>query len=162
MIYNNSVAITITLASLASTTANPPVGRESAEINQATDLAEDVLLDGKITTGTSPTANRGIRIWVWAGANDGSTIRRAGGATGADAGLTPTFNYRSAFALAHFIPTTSTSNQEYRFAGVSLRQAFGGMYLPVRWGVFVEHDTAVNLNSTGSNHELRYTVVKES
>jgi hypothetical protein len=157
--YPNSTAITITLASLATTSADPPVGRESAEVLQSTDLAEDVLLDGKITTGTSPTASRRIRIWAYAAASDGSTVRRAGGATGSDAGLTPVNNYRTAFALVHWIDTTATSNQEYRFAGISLRQAFGGLFLPARWGLFVDHNTAVNLNSTASNHEIRYTLL---
>lgn len=158
--YPNSAAITITLASLASTVANPPVGRESAEINQATSRADDVLIDGLITTGTSPTADRFIRLWAWAGAFDGTTVRRAGGATGSNAGLTPAHNYRAAWALLHVIPTNNISNAAYRFAGLSLRQAFGGLYLPARWGLFVEHDTGVALNGTADNHAIRYTELK--
>jgi len=155
--YPSSSALTITLASLASTTASPPVGRESTEVNQATDLADDVLIDGKITTGTSPTASRRIRIWVWGGAYDGTTVRRPAGVTGSDAGLTPSSDWANQLILLHWIDTSSTSNQTYSFAGLSLRRAFGGLYLPARWGVFVDHNTGVNLNSTGSNHEIRYT-----
>lgn len=155
--YPNSVAISITLASLASTTADPPVGRESAEVNQGTVRAEDVLLDGLITTGTSPTASRRIRIWAWGAGFDGTTVRRPAGITGADAGLTPANNWRTAFALVHVIDTTATSNVGYTFAGVSLRQAFGGLFLPVRWGLFIDHNTGVALNATGGNHSIRYT-----
>lgn len=155
--YPSSTAITITLASLASTTADPPVGQESAEVTQSTDLAEDVLIDGQITTGTSPTASKRIRIWAWGAGYDGSTVRRPAGATGSNAGLTPAGNYKTGFVLLHWIDTSSTSNVTYKFAGLSLRQAFGGLYLPVRWGIFVDHNTAVALHATGSNHEIRYT-----
>jgi len=158
--YPNSTAITITVASLASTTADPPVGRESTEVLQSTDLAEEVLIDGKITTGTSPTNARRIRIWAWAGAYDGSTARRPAGVTGSDAGLTPVGNYKTGLVLLHHIDTNGTSNFTYNFAGISLRQAFGGLILPARWGIFVDHNTGVALNSTGSNHELRYTPLK--
>lgn len=158
--YPNSVALTITLASLASTTADPPVGRESAEVLQSTDLAEDCLIDGLITTGASPTASRRIRIWAWGAGLEGANVRRPAGVTGGDAGLTPATNYRTAWALLHVIDTTSTSNFGYTFAGLSLRQAFGGMFLPVRWGLFVDHNTGVNLNSTGANHAIRYTPMK--
>ena len=157
--YPNSAALTITLASLATTSADPPVGRESTEVANSTDLGLDVLLDGKITTGTSPTAGR-IRIWVWGAGYDGTTVRRPAGVTGSDAGLTPVKNYVTAFKLAHWIDTNATSNITYTFAGVSLRAAFGGLILPARWGLFVDHNTAVNLHATGGNHELRYTVGK--
>jgi hypothetical protein len=137
------------------------VGRESAEINQATDRAVDVLIDGKITTGTSPTAGRRIRVWAWAGGFDGTTVRRPAGVTGGNAGLTPGAWYKTTFELIQWLDTSSTSNVEYTFAGVSLRQAFGGLYLPARWGIFVDHNTGVNLNSTAGNHELRYTIKKD-
>lgn len=156
--YPNSTAITLTLASLASTTADPPVGRESTEVVQSTDLGLDVLIDGKITTGTSPTASKRIRIWAWGAGYDGSTVRRPAGATGSDAGLTPAGNYLTALRLLHWIDTGSTSNATYSFAGISLLACFGGLFIPVRWGLFVDHNTGVNLNSTGSNHEIRYTV----
>jgi hypothetical protein len=158
--YPNSTALTITLASLASTTADPPVGRESTEVLQSTDLGLDVLVDGKITTGTSPTASRAIRIWAWAGAYDGAAVRRPAGATGGDAGLTPGSWWGGEFKMLHYIETSGTSNVTYTFAGRSLLAAFGGFLLPARWGIFVDHNTGVNLNSTGGNHELRYTPAK--
>jgi hypothetical protein len=155
--YPNSTALTITLASLASTTADPPVGRESTEVLQSTDLALDVLIDGKITTGTSPTAAKRIIIWAWAGAYDGSTARRPAGVAGADAGLTPGSSWANEFYQLHWIDTSATSNVTYTFAGKSLLACFGGVMLPPRWGLFVEHNTGNNLDSTAGNHELRYT-----
>lgn len=158
--YPNSGALTISLASLASTTADPPVGRESTEALQSTDLGLDVLLDGIITTGTSPTAARRIRVWAWGGGWDGSTARRPAGATGSDAGLTPMSHWADVFRPLIIINTSATSNVGYTFAGVSLLAAFGGLMLPPRWGIFVDHNTGVALNSSAGNHAIRYTVVK--
>lgn len=155
--YPSSGALTIGLASLASTTADPPVGRESAEVDQSTDLAEDVQIDGKITTGTSPTASRRIRIWAWGGAYDGSSVRRPAGVTGSDAGLTPSAWYKTTFVLLQWIDTSSASDTTYTFVVPSLRRAFDSLYLPARWGIFVDHNTGVNLNSTAGNHEIRAT-----
>lgn len=155
--YPSSTALTITLASLATTSADPPVGRQSTTILNSTDLAEDVLIDGKITTGTSPTASRRIRVWAFAGTYDGSTARYPAGAGATDAGLTPSAWYKTTFVLLQWLDTSSTSDTTYTFAGVSLRQAFGGLFLPARWGIFVDHNTGVNLNSTAGNHEIRYT-----
>lgn len=158
--YPNSTAITITLASLASTTADPPVGRESAEVVQSTDLAEDVLVDGKITTGTTPTAGKRIRVWAWGAGFDGTTVRRPAGATGGNAGLTPGSAYKTTFVMIQWLDTNGTSDTTYSFAGVSLRQAFGGLFLPARWGLFVDHNTGVALNATAGTHEIRYTPLK--
>jgi hypothetical protein len=155
--YPNSVALTITLASLASTTADPPVGRESLEVAQDTDLALDVLLDGKITTGTTPTAAKQIQILAWGAGYDGTTVRRAAGATGTDAGLTPGSWWKDVLFPVLTINTSSTSNVTYTFAGISLLKVFGGLFMPVRWGVFVHHNTGVLLNATAGNHEIRAT-----
>ncbi len=160
-VYPNSAAIAIALASLASTVADPPVGQESAEIDQTVARAVDELIDGQITTGTSPTAGRRIRIWVWGGAYDGSTARRPAGATGSNAGLTPTADYKTGFQLLHWIDTDGTSNKTYKFAGLSLRRAFGGLYLPARWGLFVDHNTVAALNGTAGNHGFSRTTLTD-
>jgi hypothetical protein len=53
------------------------------------------------------------------------------------------------------MPTNNTSDRAYHFAGVSLRNAFGGC-LPSKVVLFVVHNTAVNLNATAGNHEFSY------
>lgn len=154
--YPNSSALTITLASLASTSADPPVGRQSTEIVNSTDLANDVLLDGKLTTGTTPTVGQ-ILIYAWGAGYDGTNVRRPAGAGASDAGLTPSSFWRDVFFPVIFLNTTTTSNQEYNFAGVSLLKVFGGLYLPARWGLFVFHNTVSAFNGTSGNFEIRYT-----
>jgi hypothetical protein len=57
--------------------------------------------------------------------------------------------------LIAVMPTNNTSDRAYHFAGVSLRNAFGGC-LPSKVVLFVVHNTAVNLNATAGNHEFSY------
>ena len=152
--YGTPTAMAITLASLASSTVD--VGRESAAINQMdTTDAVDVIVGGKITTGTTPTTARQIEIWIAASYDD---VEFTGGATGADAGLTAT-DVKTNMQLLCIIPTVATSNKTYHFGGMGIAQLFGGV-LPPQWSVFVTHNTGVNLNSTAGNHEIVYTPVK--
>lgn len=152
--YQSVVTHTITLASLASDT-NLVAGREGTAIdNAATDDAIDSTVGGFVTTGTSPTAARQIEVWLY-GSYDGTSY--SGGATGSDANLTP--QEKTLLSRLTVIPTSSTSNQKYTWGPFSVAQAFGGT-MPRKWGVFVVHNTGVNLNSTGSNHEVKHTPVK--
>lgn len=154
LLYGTPTALTITLASLA-TAASMTVGRASTAIDNSSVDAIDVLLGGFITSGTTPTASTQIQIWAF-GSYDGGT-NYSGGATGTDAALTP--QAVSLMRLVCIIPVSSTSNQKYTFGPFSLASLFGGC-LPASWGVWVSHNTAVNLNATGGNHEIKYTSVK--
>ena len=150
---NQSVVThTITLASLA-TSSTLVAGREGTAIDNGTDDAIDALVGGFITTGTTPTAGQ-IEIWVY-GTYDGTSF--SGGATGSDAALTP--QTKTLLRLLTVVPTSATSNQKYTWGPFSVAAAFGGT-MPRKWGIFVTHNTAVNLNSTGSNHEVKHTPVK--
>lgn len=151
--YGTPAALTMTLASLSSDT-NLVAGRESTAIDNSTVDAIDAIVGGKVTTGTSPTANRQIEVWVY-GSYDGTSY--SGGATGSDANLTP--QAKSLMRLLTVIPTSSTSDQTYTWGPFSVAQAFGGA-MPLEWGIYVVHNTGVNLNSTGGNHEVKYTSVK--
>lgn len=153
-VYSSSVALTITIASLASDT-NLVAGRASTAVdNKDTDDAVDCLVGGKITTGTSPTASRQIEVWLYGSYDD---AEYSGSATGSDANLTP--DAKTNLKLLTVIPTSSTSNVTYKWGPFSVAQAFGGT-MPVQWGAYVVHNTGVNLNSTGSNHEIVYFPVK--
>lgn len=152
-LYGTPTAATITIASLASDTSLV-AGRESTAVDQSSTLdAIDVIVGGKITTGTSPTASRQIEIWAYA-CYDGTEF--TGSATGSDANLTP--DAKSSMRLLEVIPTDGTSNKAYKWGGISLFQAFGN--LPVKFGFFVVHNTGVALHATGGNHELYYTTIK--
>jgi hypothetical protein len=156
-VYSSSGALTITLASLASD-ANLVAGRESTAIDQKdTDDAVDVLVGGKVTTGTTPTASRQIEIWLYGSYDD---TEFSGAATGSDANLTP--SVKTSMKLLEVIPTVNTSDKTYKWGPYSVAQAFGGV-VPVQWGVYVVHNTGVNLNATAGNHEVvRFPVKYES
>jgi hypothetical protein len=153
-VYGTPTAMTITLASLASD-ATLVAGRASTALDQKDSLdAIDVLVGGKVTTGTSPTATRQIEIWAYASYDD---TEFSGSATGSDANLTP--DAKENLRPLHIIPTVATSDKTYKWGPFSIAQAFGGT-MPVQFGIYIVHNTGVNLNSTGSNHEVVYTAVK--
>jgi hypothetical protein len=150
--YPAASDITITLASLATDT-NLLTGRESTALDNSSNLYLDYLVSGKITTGTSPTTARSIQVWA-VGSWDGTTWPDV--FDGTDSAETITSANHKA-AICRFIAemaTDATSDRTYHFGPVSLASAFGGV-LPVKLVFFVTHNTAVNLNSTAGNHQIR-------
>lgn len=154
-LYGTPAALTITLASLASSAVD--VGRGSVAIDQK-DVSDaiDVLLGGKITVGTTPTINTQIEVWLYSSWDD---VEYSGGNAGTDSATTAT-SLKTNMVLFAIIPVpVTTSDKAYTFGPKSVAQAFGGV-IPVQWGVFVTHNTGVNLNATGGNHEVFMTTVK--
>jgi hypothetical protein len=157
--YPAASDLTITLASLGSDT-NLLTGRESATIDNSSNLYLDYLISGKITTGTSPTTARSIEVWAvgsWDGTNwpdvmDGSESSET--ITSADIKAS-ICRYIAAMA------TSATSNVTYHFGPVSLAAAFGGV-LPPKVVLFVTHSTAVALNATTGNHQIRIQPVYQT
>lgn len=141
--HDASVAMTITLASLASSTAG--VGRQTTMVDN-TDNAQLVRVFFKVTTGTSPTVNKTIQFYLLSAdaASTPNIITDAAGA--ADAGHTIV-----TAPLVYAVQTTATSNQTYQ--GSFLLRNPG-----ISWGLTVVHDTGAALNSTGSNHAIYYVV----
>jgi hypothetical protein len=157
--YGTASDATITLASLASDT-NLLAGRQSAAVDNTSTLALDYLVSGKITTGTSPTASRSIEVWAvgsWDGTNWPDTFAAA------DAARTITSSdiKASVCKLLGVMATSSTSNVTYHFGPVSVAAAFGGV-CPPKFDVFVVHNTAVALNATAGNHQIRLQPVYET
>jgi hypothetical protein len=159
---NSSVDLTITLASLASGAAGVyTTGRESTAVDNTTNNDIDHLLSGKITCGTSPTASRQIIVYLYANTSSASgtpTYPAVGtGISGSDSGAV--FNSANVLSSAvkpcAVITTDNTSDRPYTFGPISVAMMFGGQ-LPKFWGVYVAHDSGVNLNSTAGNHKLSY------
>jgi hypothetical protein len=159
--YGTKTDLTITLASLA-TNATFVVGRQSTQVTNATNRFDDAILDGFISVGTTPTINTRILVMVW-GANDDLSTQALDGLTGTDLGATITSAgimygiMRQAVALQ---VDATTSDRKYNFQGVSVKNALGLSVLPKFWGVYVSHNTGVNLNATGGNHKISYLGVK--
>lgn len=155
-VYGTPTALTWTIASKASDT-NLLAGFESTALDQKDTLdAVDIIIGGKFTTGTSPTAARQIEVWAYASYDDTEFTASAAGTDGA---LTVTAESKTLMRLVTIIPTNSTSDTAYKWGGFSLARLFGGV-IPVQWGLWFVHNTGVNLNSTSGNHEAYYTTVK--
>ena len=157
--YGSSSALTITLASLASS-ATFVFGRESTLVDNTSDLYLDYGLAGKVTTGTSPTNAKEIRIYL-VGLMEDSTWPDVFDGTDSDETVTSVGILNSCTRLAASIITDGTSNRTYPLSVVSVKRAFLG-FLPKKFSAFVTHSTAVNLNSTGSNHAIYVTPIYET
>lgn len=155
----SSVDLTITLASLASGSSGVfTAGQESTAVDNTTNVDVDHLLSGKITTGTSPTASRSINVYAYANLSSATgTPTYPDVLDGTDSAETFTSAnvMNSAVRFVANMVIDSTSDRAYYFGPVSVASLFGGV-LPKFWGVYVAHDTAVNLNSTAGNHKISY------
>lgn len=155
--YAASAAYTISVASLASD-PNLVAGRESTAINNSANLYTDFLISGKITTGTTPTDARQIEVWAYGSVNDTPLYPDVLDGTDSAETLTSAFIKQAALAYLGTLPTNNTSDRTYWLRPVSLAQAFGGV-VPAYHGLFIVHNTGVNLNATAGNHGFWYTPV---
>lgn len=141
--YSTSAALTITLASLASSTAS--VGRQSTLIDNTTNRFQKVVIYAKIKLGTSPTADRNVTFYLIRTDNDG-TEHRTDGAGTTDAALT----VKNAQPIGSLYVGNSPATGDVLLGEFVVEDP------GPEWGVAVVHDTGVNLDSTGSNHWVRY------
>lgn len=158
--YASSAALTITLASLASS-STLVAGRESTAVDNTTNKYLDYLLAGKIRAGTSPTDAREIRVYVYGSQNDTPLYPDTIDGTDSDETITSAGVRDAGLKLAAVIATNNTSDRDYFFGPISVAALFGGT-LPKFWGVWITHSTGVNLNSTGGNHIISQTGVYET
>ena len=143
---------TITLASLASDTSLL-AGRESSEVANTSNLYLDYLISGKITTGTTPTVSRVIEVWA-IGSWDGTNWPDVFDGTDSAETITSADIKNSVCRLVASMVVSATSNVTYPFGPVSLASLFGGV-VPPKFAFFVTHSTAVALNATAANHQIR-------
>lgn len=158
--YAASSALTITLASLASS-ASWLAGRESTAVDNTSNKYLDYLLAGKVTVGTTPTINTEIRIYVvallddttWPDVFDGTDSDETVTSAGVGSGFLK--------LAASMLVDATTSDRGYPFGPVSVASLFGGV-CPKKFVVFVAHNSGVALNSTGSNHFVNITPAYET
>lgn len=150
--YPAASDLTVTLASLASDT-NLLTGRESATIDNTANLYLDILISGKVTAGTSPTAARSIEVWV-VGSWDGTNWPDVFDGTESAETITSADIKASVCRFLAAMATSNVTDRAYHFGPVSLASAFGGT-LPPKVVLFITHSTGVALNSTAGNHQIR-------
>jgi hypothetical protein len=159
MNYANAATITISPASTA-TSADFSAGRESAVIDNSSNKYLDALVTGKVTVGTTPVINTKILIYVFATEDEAPTYPDVMDGTDSAETLTSAGVGAGFLKLAAvLIVDATTSDRAYPFS-FSVAQLFGGI-MPRHWGVFVTHNTGVNLNATGGNHVFKYQGIKQ-
>ena len=156
-------ALTITLASLA-TSASRVVGQQSTVVSNATNKFHDVILSGQVTVGTTPTTARQIDVYVFAPIKIATSTASYPIATTTQLGETDaaaTFEIDQLRQLRWLgtLTNIATSDRAYSLAPVSIASRFGGV-MPIKWGIFVTHDTGVNLNATAGDHWFHWTGIK--
>ena len=138
-----STALTITLASLASSTAG--VGRQSTIVVNTMNRYMDVVVFVRIMQGTNPTGDKHAFVYLLRGDNH-ATVHHSDGAGASDAALT--------ILNAELIGTLKN------LAAAATGEILFGEFLVPRpgplWGIAVVHDTGVNLDSTAANHWVRF------
>lgn len=158
----DTVALTISPASLASSSTLVE-GRASTVVDNSSNLDLDHLLQGYVTLGTSPSADTVVEFWLYAAASIASgTPAYPDGITGSDAAQTMTSRnlLANSLVLAHTGLADNVTDRQVWMPKKSVAALFGGV-LPVKWGLFVVHNTGVALNATGGNHVLHYERVQQ-
>lgn len=159
--YSSNTTITMDLANLG-TSSTWVAGRESTEIDNTTNKYVDAIVGGSISVGTTPTANTVINVFVW-GADVAPSTTAIDVIDGVDSAetITNTGVLYSMFRLGAAINVlATTSDVAYPIAPFSIAQLFGGV-MPKYWGLFVAHNTGVNLRNTSVNtNSFTYVGVK--
>lgn len=157
--YSSNTTITISPASLG-TSSTFVAGRESTEVDNTTNKYVDALVSGKVTVGTTPTASTQIAVYVW-GAHTSLATTALDTLDGTDSAETLTnTGILNALRLGATVQVpATTSDIGYIILPFSVAALFGGV-MPKFWGLFLAHNTGVNLNSTAGNHVFEYVGIK--
>lgn len=159
--YRASSTITIAPENIASSTTFV-AGVESGVYDNSTNRDDDVLIAGVWTSGTTPTAGTQVLIYVFAIRDDAPTYPDVMDGTSSAETVTSAgvgFGYLRLAAILQV--DTNTTARAYDCAPFSVAQLFGGV-CPAKFGLFITHNTAVNSNSTNTNHVWKATGISYS
>lgn len=155
----NTVAITCSVASLASSTSW--AGQASTAVDNTTNNDLDHLVSGSIKLGTSPTGGQ-VSVYAYAPTKIASgTPTYPDSITGTDAAKTMTSANVANASLA-WLWTGNVDAVTGRVLDMpprSVAQAFGGT-LPPFWGLFVTQSSGAALDSTAGNHFFHYARIQ--
>ena len=153
--YGASATITVSPENVA-TSSTFVAGVESGSIDNTSNKYVDVLVGGTWTSGTTPTANTQVLIYVVSALDDTPTWPDVFDGTASAETLTSAGVGRGFLKLGAVLDVdTNTSNRAY-YTTFSVAQLFGGI-MPLKWVLFITHNTGANSNSTAGNHVWKYT-----
>ena len=156
--YRTSTTITIAPENVASSTTFL-AGVESNVYDNTSNKDFDVMIGGVWTSGTTPTINTEVRIYVIAARDDTPTWPDVFDGTSSAETVTSDGVGRGFMKLAAtlFVDST-TSSRAYECGLFSVKSLFGGI-LPGKFVLFITHNSGVNSNTTVGNHVWKATGV---
>lgn len=149
--YAASATVTTTGIASMATAAGLNVGWSFAEIDNTTNLYFDYWVSGKLTTGTTPTANTVIEVWIIPKKNDSAYHDTFDGTSKAVTVTNRQMLQSYGKQLCIIENAAATSNVGFEFSASVLR-ACESFVCPAKFQIYVTHNTGVNLNSTAGNH----------
>jgi hypothetical protein len=152
-VYGSNTAITITLTSLANSTSLSTGYRQSAAVDNSTNLFDDAFIYGHLKSNATPTANNAYLMFLfWS--NDGGTTY-SNNASGSDAAYTQPDSDSNMGAYVSSICTATASLVSY-FRGFSFCQVAGLLFLPQKWGIIIKNGSGAALTATAGDHVFSY------
>lgn len=144
------------LASSSTRTA----GAQSDQIDNSTNLYDDILVSGSFKTGTSPTVNTLIDVWIFPCKDASSAYPDVITGSGTGAKTLTSENVRNAGGkLLKSILIDSTTGRVYDFSNESVASLFGGV-LPQKFVIFATHNTGVALDASSAGGQMNYLGVQ--
>lgn len=150
--YAAASAITITLGSLANSTAG--VGRQGTLVDNTTNLYIGAEISVNIKMGTSPTNNSLVYVYLVRSNNDSTAIIDDGAGT-TDAGLT--------VINAPLLGVLNTGGAAA--TGQNLKANFDTRFLGAlgpKWTVAIVNSSGVALDSTNGNHVVSFVGITQT
>jgi hypothetical protein len=158
--YAASATITVAPENIASS-GTFVAGVESAVIDNASNKYVDALVGGLWTTGTTPTINTQCLIYVGSVLNDSPTYPDVFDGTSSAETLTSAGVGRGFLKLGAVLDIDSTTTARAYYCTFSVAQLFGGI-MPLKWFLYISHNSGVNSNTTAGNHVWKYTGITYS
>lgn len=157
---SNTADLTITIAGLA-TSGTLVTGRQSTIVDNTSNLYVDALVTGQITTGTATAGSILVYVYTPIDLNTSTFVYPTATATAlteSDGSATFEADQLAQLRLGAAINANATDNRAYSFV-FGLAALFGGL-VPLKWGIFLTHNTVGALHATAGNHWITYTGYK--
>lgn len=153
--YGASATITISPENVASSSTFV-AGVESDVIDNTSNKYVDAIVGGTWTCGTTPTTATQVLVYVISVRDDAPTYPDVFDGTASAETLTSAGVGRGFAKLGAVIDVDSTNSNRAYDVLFTVAALFSGV-MPLKWVLFITHNTAVNSNSTAGNHVWKYT-----
>jgi hypothetical protein len=114
------------------------------------------MVGGLWTVGSTPTISTSCLIYVFSVLNDTPGYPDVFDGTASAETLTSAGVGQGFLRLAATLNVDSTNSNVAYNCTFSVASLFGGI-MPLKWGLFITHNSGVNSNSTSGNHVWKYT-----